>query len=160
VDDFAVAGDDWRVAGDALLRSLARTAAAAGLETAVVVSGPSSVDPAKCAFLEQRGFHVEAEWWVKAVAPDTGSEPPAPEGFRAVVGPAPPVYDPGGPTCLALAVDDGRALPRLERFAAASGAVLVIVPLRRGRTEIRERLAAGGYVAASEWHAAPVAPLG
>jgi hypothetical protein len=112
-----------------------------------------AVDRPKVGLLTAAGLGVEAEWWVRSVDPLVG-EPPGPDGFEAVVGPAPPVYDPGGPVCVARRVEKAAALESLERFAACSGAVLVIVPVEASRAALRGSLARRGYVVASEWYAA------
>jgi hypothetical protein len=49
-------------------------------------------------------------------------------GFSALFGPAPPVYDPGGPVPLADHVADGTDAASLEAEAIRVGAVLLIVP--------------------------------
>ena len=84
---------------------------------------------------------------------------PDQDGFEAIVGPAPPVYDPGGPVCLAARLDGPDALPHLERYGAAARAVLAIVPLATGREDVRAVLVARGYALASEWYAAPIETL-
>jgi hypothetical protein len=159
VDDFALAdGASWPTVGAALLAEVMHRAKVAGIETAIVVSGPSSVDEPKTAFLAERGLRVDAEWRVKALTPATAAAP-AKEGFDAVIGPAPPVYEPGGPTALALRVDYPEAVERFEQFAAASGAVVAIVPVRVSDAVLREELVRSQFVVASEWYAGPVRPL-
>jgi hypothetical protein len=156
VNDFAVEDEKWGEIGRPLLAGAVAAAAAAGIETAIVVSGPETIDPAKTAFLSGQGFAVEAEWWVKPIACTDGAAPPPKQGFDAAVGSAPPVYDPGGPTSLALRIDEPAAVERFEKFAAASGAVVAIVPVHRSDDEIRATLAASGYTIASEWYVATV----
>ena len=158
VDDFAVDRPDlWLSAGDALLREAARLAHAAGARKAVIVAGGQRVDPPKRAFLRGLSLALAAEWWARQLA--ARGELPDQDGFEAVVGPAPPVYDPGGPVCLAARLDGPDALPRLERYGAAAGAVLAIVPLATGREDVRTVLVARGYSLASEWYAAPIETL-
>jgi len=160
VDDFVVARDDeWPSRGGPLLLELCRRARRDGLEQAIVVSGPASVDPAKVRFLRELGLAVAAEWWVKPVSPEATGDVPEQTGFAAEVGPAPPVYDPGGPTCLALEIAAPAALADLERYAAAAGAVVVIVPVRVEAVALRGALERRGYEVASEWYSAPTAEL-
>ncbi len=159
VDDFGVAKpDNWTVTGRALLRTLAQRAATAGFATGIVVSGPSSVDAPKVSFLVDSGLSVAAEWWVKPVE-RSDAEPPEKVGFDAAVGPAPPVYDPGGPTALALRLDGPVAIAASEEFASASGAVVAIVPNFVSCLELRDELRHRGYTVASEWYSADTESL-
>jgi len=159
VDDFALAdGATWPTVGAALLGEVLVRAEVADIETAIVVSGPASVDAPKTAFLAERGLRVDAEWRVKALTPTTAGKP-AKVGFDAAVGPAPPVYEPGGLTALALRIDYPEAVERFEHFAAASDAVVAIVPVRVSDTGLRAELDRRGFVVASEWYAGPVSPL-
>jgi hypothetical protein len=159
VDDFAVASPKlWSSVGAALLTEIARRAGEARLETAVVVSGPAAVDAPKTRFLASMGLTRGAEWWVKPLEPD-GSEPPEQMGFSAAVGPAPPVYDPGGLTCLALSIDSVAALEPFERYAAASQSVIAIVPTTTDRLELHRELERRGFTVASEWFTCSTAHL-
>jgi GNAT superfamily N-acetyltransferase len=159
VDDFAVAdAATWPTVGAALLREVMHRAEVAGIETAIVVSGPPSVDEPKAAFLSERGLRIDAEWRLKALTPTTAGSLPK-EGFDAAIGPAPPVYEPGGLTALALRVDYPEAVERFEQFAAASDAVVAIVPVRMSDTDLRAELDRRGFVVASEWYAGPVSLL-
>ena len=141
----------WKSVGLALLQHVAYEAASAGATKAIVVSGSRAVDAPKADFLIGFGLVCEAEWWVKRIEPTRG-EPVAKKGFDAIVGPAPPVYEPGGLTCLATDIESPRALQRLERFAAASEAVVVIVPTLASRDDLRRELRDRDYVVASEWY--------
>lgn len=159
VDDFAVASPDlWSSVGAALLAEVARRANRAGLETAIVVSGPASVDEPKTRFLTSVGLVPGAEWWVKPLSERT-AELPEKLGFDAVVGPAPPVYDPGGLTCLALSMESATALECFEQYAAASQAVIAIIPTTTERRDLRIELEHRGYVVASEWFTGVAAHL-
>lgn len=159
VDDFVVAdAATWPTVGAALLGEVMHRAEDAGIETAIVVSGPPSVDEAKTAFLAERGLYVDAEWRVKTLTPTTAGPFPK-EGFDAAIGPAPPVYEPGGLTALALRVDYPAAVERFEQFAASSDAVVAIVPVRVSDTDLRAELDRRGFVVASEWYAGPVSSL-
>ena len=159
VDDFAVAdGATWPTVGAALLGEVMHRAEVAGIETAIVVSGPPSIDEPKTAFLSEQGLRVDSEWRVKALTL-TRAGAPVKEGFDAAIGPAPPVYEPGGLTALALRVDYPEAVARFEQFAAASDAVVAIVPVRLSDTDLRAELDRRQFVVASEWYAGPVSPL-
>lgn len=159
VDDFAVSEPSlWRSVGGELLREAIRRAHEAGIEQAIVVSGPPSIDEAKVTFLLGAGLHVDAEWRVKSLTPNPGNPPGDPQGFEAVIAPAPPVYDPGGVTALALSIEPG-AVERFEEFASASGAVVGIVPVRISEKALRAELDQRDFVLASEWYSGPVAAL-
>ena len=80
-------------------------------------------------------------------------------GFDAAIGPAPPVYDPGGLTALALRIDYPEAVALFEQFAAASNTIVAIVPVRVSDTDLCEELDRRQFVVASEWHAGPVSQL-
>ena len=125
----------------------------------IVVAGPPGVDPAKTAMLIGLGFKRAAEWHVKRISPEPGGAAAEQRGFEAVVGPAPPVYDPGGPICLAESIDGSDDLAALESYAAASSAVLVVVPVEAERGDLRAALGDRGYDVASEWYSGPVAGL-
>jgi ribosomal protein S18 acetylase RimI-like enzyme len=156
IDDFALAdAASWPTVGRALLGEVMRRAEVAGIETAIVVSGPPSIDKPKAAFLRACGLRVDAEWRVKSLTP-TSDELPASEGFDVAVGPAPPVYDPGGLTALALRIDEPEAVVRFEEFAAASKAVVAIVPVRTSNEKLRTELDRRDFSVASEWYVGPV----
>jgi len=159
VDDFALAAAaTWPTVGRALLDEVMRRAELAGIETAIVVGGPASIDESKSAFLAALGLRVDAEWRVKVLAP-TGGEMPPKEGFDTAIGPAPPVYEPGGLTALALRIDYPEAVERFEEFAAASKAVVAIVPVLISDVRLRAELDRRDFVVASEWYAGPVSSL-
>lgn len=106
-----------------------------------------------------------------ATEPDRGRV----DGAEAVVGfavgvlhPAPPVYDPGGPTCTVddFTVDDperwattGVDLLRAVRArAAARGAAQVVIVVGAHDHPKQAALAATGLTAASQWWTAPTSP--
>jgi GNAT superfamily N-acetyltransferase len=153
VDDFFVRSPaSWPTVGAALLARVEDAAAAGGAERVVVVAARR--DEPKTSFLRARAYELAAEWWVHAVVPKP--EEPKPLGrVRAVVGPAPPVYDPGGLTALALALPDPDDVAAFERWASASSAVLAIVPLRTPDAALAEALSRRGYDVASQWFARP-----
>jgi hypothetical protein len=70
--------------------------------------------------------------------------------FVGHLGPAPPVYDPGGPVLLVRQIDPAAPLGELEQQASAWGAVLVIVPEVPSGPRVHE-LIANGYEVASQW---------
>jgi GNAT superfamily N-acetyltransferase len=148
LDDLYL-GDEssWPTVGAALVEAIAGEAAAVGVERLVVVSARAD-EPRRRALLDA-GFAPAAEWHVLPVEP-APAEAELPEGVDAVVGPAPPVYDPGGPTALALRI----AAPEVAAFSAwasASGAVVAIVPVGCTDAPLLAALATHGYAVASEW---------
>lgn len=82
----------------------------------------------------------------------TDEAPPSLHDTKAVVGPAPPVYDPGGTTALALETDAAE-VDAYDRWAAASGAVLAIAAARSTEPELEDALQRAGYEVASDWFA-------
>ncbi len=148
VDDFALAAAArWDAAGAALLRD---AVAASGGEEVVVVCG--HVDAQKGAFLRASGLAARADWWVKPLTPGSAGEVEPPAGVHAVITTAPAVYDPGGPVALAPALESPALLEALERWAAARGAVIVVVPAWRDDDALVAALRGRGYAAASEWY--------
>jgi GNAT superfamily N-acetyltransferase len=130
-DDFFVRDASlWATVGEALLEATERAARAAGAE--------------------RLGYERAASWWVRPLAPKRG-DVPLPVSFRGVVGQAPPVYDPGGATSLALELSDAAAVGAFGEWAAASGAVLAIAPVRSGCNALEAELAREGYEPASDW---------
>ncbi len=152
VDDFYVASQDlWRTAGGALLDSVAAAARSSGQNRLIVVSAER--DAPKNAMLRDRGFRQAAAWWVRPLELPTNPVPAEGEPLPMLVGPAPPVYDPGGPVALALDTTPPFAMDRFERQAAAAEAVLAVVPVRMADRTLAEGLAAAGYAVASVWWA-------
>jgi len=142
VDDFFVADGRWDDVGDALLAELERHA------PLVVLSARR--DEPKRRVIAARGYARAASWWVFPVEP--GGEAELPAGAKAVTGPAPPVYDPGGQTALALRLD-AQHVPAYTAWAAARGTVLAIVPARATDTGLEAALERAGYAPASDWWA-------
>ena len=145
VDDFFVADGAWTDVGRPLLEAIAAEAAGARL---VVVS--AHADRPKSGLLEELGFRCAASWWVLPVDPAPG-DAILPDGVQAVTGPAPPVYDPGGPTALALTVGPADVAAYVD-WTVASGAVLAIVAARTEDAALADALAAAGFKAASAWY--------
>ena len=100
-------------------------------------------DAPKRAMLAGAGYERGASWWVHPV-PAVEGELPTLLHTDAVVGPAPPVYDPGGPTALALEMRDPADISAFDHWASASNAILAIVPARSSQPELENALAAGG----------------
>ncbi len=98
-------------------------------------------------------MRCSSQWWVKPVETTrraAGSGRVEGAGFSGLLGPAPPVYDPGGPVLLAEHLEPGVELAAFEREAAGLGAVLVVVPAPPGdqrEQEFRQR----SWTAASQW---------
>lgn len=128
VDDFAVEPDElWMTEGAELLHAGWGVAGAAGQTVLRVVTARR--DGPKRALLQSAGLTVSARWWVKRLVP-TGPPQPSREyvfgGCNAFLGPAPPVYDPGGPVCLFGDTRDDD-LDQACEGAASLGAVLAII---------------------------------
>lgn len=95
------------------------------------------------------------QWWVKPLdaAADAGAAHGRVDrtGFSAILGPAPPVYDPGGPVLLADRVAADVELSVVEDEAAQMGAVLAVIPADPAND--RERaLHERGWTIASQWY--------
>jgi hypothetical protein len=96
------------------------------------------------------GYERGASWWVHSVEAHEGKAPIL-RNTDAVVGTAPPVYNPGGLTALALEMRDPADVPTFKDWASASNAVLAIVPARSSNGELETALATEGYEPASDW---------
>jgi hypothetical protein len=67
-------------------------------------------------------------------------------GFSGLLGPAPPVYDPGSPVLLLS------NLAGVEREAAGMGAVLLIVPAAPASARAAAIARSPGWTVASDWY--------
>jgi hypothetical protein len=128
VDDFAVERADlWSTEGQDVLLAVWSAARSDAQRRLRVVTARR--DAPKRQMLVGLGLHVAERWWVKDVATtaeETTWGPVALDGVDALIVPAPPVYDPGGPVCLLGDVESGHA----EAAAVAAGrhgAVLAVV---------------------------------
>jgi GNAT superfamily N-acetyltransferase len=149
VDDFFVSsGELWATVGTALLSAVAAAATDGGATRVIVLSAHR--DEPKREMLEAAGYERGASWWVRVLEPQLGDKPELRQ-TEAITGPAPPVYDPGGTTALALRADDPAEIPAFTRWGAASGAVLGIVPARTSEPELEHALTEAGYEPASDW---------
>ena len=157
VDDFFVqSADDWASVGTLLLDAVEDAARELGATRLVVLT--ARWDEPKRSMLAVRGYERGASWWVHPVEANEG-EPPRLLDTDAVVGPAPPVYDPGGLTALALEMREPADVPTFDEWASASNAVLAIVPARSSNIELEDALAKGGYEPASDWFLKNVRPV-
>ncbi len=153
VDDFAVeADDDWSLDGAALLCSAWTALASRGAERLRVVT--AAADEPKVAMLRASSLEPVEQWWVKPV--DPAGTPAASgrvdgSGFSGFLGPAPPVYDPGGPVLLIDRVTDGTTTAAIEEGAAALGAVLAVLPVPVGADREAE-LRDATFTVASAWY--------
>lgn len=156
VDDFAVEPDSsWASDGAELLCAAWAELAAQGLRTLRVVT--AAADQEKVAMLRSCSLQLAEQWWVKPLEPTgtttglgttgriTGS------GFSGTLGPAPPVYDPGGPVLFVDRLYDGADLADLVREATATGAVLAVVPTPAS-AEGEDALRRHGWAVASAWY--------
>jgi hypothetical protein len=149
VDDFFVSsGGLWPTVGAALVSAVEVAATEGGADRVIVLAARR--DEPKRDMLEAVGYERGASWWVRVLAPRLGDKPEL-RKTEAVTGPAPPVYDPGGTTALALRASDPAEIPAFTRWGAASGAVLAIVPARASEPELEHALSEAGYEPASDW---------
>ena len=153
IDDYAVeADDDWAQDGAALLEAAWPLLAKEGAATLRVVT--AAADNAKVAMLRNCSLVLTENWWVKGLTPkgaadSTGRVDGA--GFSGIVGPAPPVYDPGGPVLLVEQVAVGTKAAAIEELAAELGAVLAVVPVPAGE-RLGQDLHQAGFSIASAWY--------
>lgn len=154
VDDFAVDRDGtWDEYGAVLLLSASQRLAAASALTQVRVV-TAHADKPKASMLASLSLQVAEQWWVREVEP--AAQPGKPgrvdgTGFSGIFGPAPPVYDPGGPVLLADRLADDADIAMIEHEAAEMGSVLAIVPAAPGSarsTGLRQR----DWSVASDWY--------
>ncbi len=149
-DDFFVSTpDQWLTVGADLLRETERQARDGGAGRLIALTARR--DKPKRHMLESAGYTRGASWWVHPVTPRE-ADPPKLQSTVAVVGQAPPVYDPGGPTALALSLTDPSEVVIFDEWVACSGAVLGIVPARSNAPEIEDALRMAGYEPASDWY--------
>jgi hypothetical protein len=139
VDDFAVVEDDaWMDDGRRLLLRAWSELRRRGAEALRVVSARR--DDPKVALLQSLGLTIGESWCLRAVdasesiAPTFG--PVSADGIDALVIPAPPVYDPGGPVLLVTSVASPDAVPSVSDLAAERGAVLAILPTTPSEPEL------------------------
>lgn len=153
VDDFAIDADGtWSDDGAVLLMAAWDKLTSAGATVLRVVT--ARADEAKVQMIRDLSLRLVEEWWVmplRAAGPATASGRVDGTGFSGVLGPAPPVYDPGGPVLLADRVGDDVGLSVVEHEAAAMGAVLAVVPTPPGSDRSRQ-LEEGGWSVASQWY--------
>ncbi len=154
VDDFAVDRDGtWDEDGAALLLEAADRLAAAGTLTQVRVVTAHADEP-KARMLASLSLHVVEQWWVRELEPAVEVGSPGRfngTGFSGFFGPAPPVYDPGGPVLAVDRLADNADIVLLEREAAEMGSVLAIAPAAPGST-LSTRLRQRGWSVASDWY--------
>ena len=111
-------------------------------------------DRAKAGMLANLSLALAEQWWVRelqpvgpAAAPGRFSGP----GFSGTLGPAPGVYDPGGPVFQNDRVGESTDLDAIERAAAAQGAVLAVLPAAPDTAREHELRLKGWHVA-SDWY--------
>ena len=113
-------------------------------------------DGAKVAMLESLGLTVGESWWVRASDAPVSSAPAfgpiSADGIEALVIPAPPVYDPGGPVLLVMSLVSPQDVGKVPDFAAAHGAVLAIVPSTPTKSEIADTARAAGFDETSRYY--------
>lgn len=155
VDDFAVEhAGVWDDDGAALLLAAAERLRAVGQVTAIRVV-TAHADQPKVNMLRGLSLRLAEQWWVRELQPES-ARTTAPgrvtgPGFSGIFGPAPPVYDPGGPVLLADCVADDTEIAVVEREATALGAVIAIIPESPG-TVRASKLPQHGWSVASDWY--------
>ena len=156
IDDFAVDDDErWATDGQTLLLSAWKTARSPSQPTLRAVTARE--DAPKREMLAGLSLIVTARWWVKELTP-TGKAstwgPVVLADVPALIIPAPPVYDPGGPVCLLGDIDASRASIAADA-AAEHGVVLAIVQRECSPAEAPDsepQLEAGGFHNPSEFY--------
>lgn len=152
VDDFAMDRDGiWDEDGAALLLTASERLAGAVTQVRVVTA---HADRPKASMLASLSLHLVEQWWVRELEP--AGEPGKPgvvsgPGFSGFVGPAPPVYDPGGPVLQADRLADDADIAVIEREAAEMGSVLAVIPAAPGSarsSSLRQR----DWTVASDWY--------
>lgn len=161
VDDFAVEPPEaWDCDGAALLLAAAeRFAAAAGFATVVVVT--AHADRAKAGMLANLSLALAEQWWVRELQPAGPAAAPgrfSGPGFSGMLGPAPGVYDPGGPVLQNDRVGERTDLDAIERAAAAHGAVLAVLSAAPDTAREHELRLKGWHVA-SDWYQGIARPV-
>lgn len=128
VDDFAVEPDAlWPTEGQELLLGIWH--AARSPDRPLLRAVTARRDEPKRSLLADLGLAAAARWWVKELASTAAAPAWGPvdlDGVDALIVPAPPVYDPGGPVCLLGDLDADRA-GDAAAAAARHGAVLAVV---------------------------------
>jgi hypothetical protein len=153
LDDFYVRSPDlWDSVGVHLLRSVVRTATDTDCERLIAVTAQR--DLPKRTMLIRAGFKSAACWWVGTVKPPTGVSVGV--DIPMTIGPAPSVYDPGGPTALVRKIIQPSEIAEIERIAYAAKAVIAIVPARTTDHALQIALTERGYHVSSEWFVQPV----
>lgn len=154
VDDFALdEAGTWGDDGRELLGELWARVASDSITTMRVVTAEADRD--KVAMLAAAGLALFEQWWVKPLHPRGASEVASGRvggpGFSGLLGPAPPVYDPGGPVLLVDQLDRDSDLGGVEEAAATMGAVLAIVSTRIDDNH-HDDLIERDWTVASQWY--------
>jgi hypothetical protein len=155
VDDFAVEADAlWMTEGCELLGAVWERTRSKDHPLLRVVT--ARADHSKREMLASLGLVVTSRWWVKELRPtgDVSESGPVRLGdVEALMVPAPPVYDPGGPVCL-LGDLDASLAGSASDAAARRGAVLAIVQRDRSPStapDAEPELEAAGFHNPSEF---------
>jgi hypothetical protein len=153
VDDFTVAPPGtWGSDGAALLLAAAGILAADGISSVRVVT--AHADRPKAGMLVGLSLSLAEQWRVRELRP--GRQPAAPgrvsgPGFSGMLGPAPPIYDPGGLVFLADQAGERADIDAIADAAQALGAVLAVIPAVPG-TAPSGALPQKGWTIASDWY--------
>jgi hypothetical protein len=152
VDDFAVDEEGtWGDDGQPLLNELWARVQSDTVSRLRVVTARADRD--KVTMLSATGLVLSEQWWVKALHPSGASDTAGRVSglrFSGLLGPAPPVYDPGGPVLLIDRLDHDGELADIEKEAEAMGAVLAIVPVALA-DDRNNQMARRDWTVASQW---------
>jgi hypothetical protein len=88
-------------------------------------------DKDKCAMLAALSLKLAEQWWIREVQPARAVTPAGQvtgTGFSGLLGPAPPVYDPGGPVLLLSDLAGDADLAGVEREPPGLDRRLGLVP--------------------------------
>jgi hypothetical protein len=155
VDDFAVTSDDrWHTDGLRLLQATWRNLADRGADTMRIVTARR--DTPKVEMLESSGLELGESWWVRPTDGPSSSAPAfgplSSDGVEALVIPAPPVFDPGGPVLLVTALPEPTAATRIPAIAEKCGAVLSILPTKPASPDSLDAARAAGFDEVSRYY--------
>jgi hypothetical protein len=158
VDDFAVSTPQaWASEGAELLIAAAQLLALSGDVVPMRVVTAHADEP-KVAMLRELSLTLVEQWWVKPVLPAPAAHPGRPSagrvtgtGFDGFIGPAPPVYNPGGPVLQVERIDDDADLAVIEAEAGRMEVVLAVFGAAPG-TARRDDLGRLGWTVASDWY--------
>lgn len=119
-------------------------------------------EPDRAGFAESAGLELTESWWHIEVPlsgqPGPGRDPQVP-GATALVLPAPPVYDPGGPILFLPSITDAStALPAASAEAEVLACPLVVVAAPASDHALALALDAEGYIRHCDFYTGALGP--